>query len=110
MRILLGAIAVSAVCQRCGELRGCARRSLAVFCRDINSSPLSAISVQLDRAVQTIAEVAEPGDDEFVRVELAIDDGRVDLDVGMMLLDERHALRRGDDAGHADRLRAGARE
>ena len=33
---------------------------------------------------------------------LAIDDRRVDLDVGMMMLDERNAFRRGDDADHPD--------
>ena len=44
----------------------------------------------------------------FCAFELAVDDRRVDVDVGMMLLDQRDAFGRGDDADHADRAGAGA--
>src|SRR5919108_6509660 len=121
MRILFGAIAVIADCQCSVWVRGCARRSLIT--RSINSSQLSAFSPQLsadcradprvraplrhelwatartplDSPVQPIAEVTEAGDDEFVRVELTIDDRRVNCYSRMMLFDERHAFGRGDD-------------
>src|SRR5439155_5906329 len=97
MRILFGAIAVSAVRQRSSSIaRGWARRSL----------PTSVVRAAINglflcRAVQTVAEIAEAGHDELVIVEPAIDDGRVDVHVGMMPLDERHAFGSGYDADHA---------
>ena len=88
---------VSAVCQALALARGCCRRSMlgAVVCS-------SAHETHLQRAVEPIAEVAEAGDDELVRVEPAIDDRRVDVDVGMVPLDERDAFGRRDDADDAD--------
>ena len=43
----------------------------------------------------------------FCAFSSSIDDRRVDRDVGMMLLDQRDAFRRRDDADHADVVRAG---
>src|SRR5262245_18679028 len=51
-----------------------------------------------------------PGLDELVLIQLAIDDGRIDFDVGVTLLNHRHAVRRGDDANHPDRVGAGLGE
>ena len=65
---------------------------------------------RLDRTVQAIAEIAETRDDEFLLVEAAIDDRRVDDDVGMVPLDERDALGCGDDAHDAHAFGARAPE
>jgi YVTN family beta-propeller protein len=66
--------------------------------------------IELQRAVQAIAEVAKPGDDELVRVEFLVDHGGVDHDVRMMALHQRHAVGRGDDADHPDRAGTGGLE
>src|SRR5581483_4790946 len=51
-------------------------------------SAVSAVSASnLHRSVQTVAEVAEAGDDIFLRVEFAIDDRGIDDDVRMTLFD-----------------------
>ena len=54
------------------------------------------------RPVEPIAEIAEAGHDELVRVQALIDRRREDLHVGMVLLDQRDAFGRRDDADHAD--------
>ena len=69
---------------------------------------LCARVMGLKRAVQSIAEIAETRHDVLLRVQLPIDDGRVDDDVRMLPLDERHAFGRGDDADDPD-ARAPAR-
>src|SRR5689334_25186481 len=96
------AIAVSAV-SHCSPPagRGCARRSAIV---------VLAIPALLRRSVETIAEIAQSWHDVFVVVEPLVDDGCVDVNVRMMTLDERDALRRRDDADDADGGGAGPRQ
>ena len=60
------------------------------------------------RSRTAVAEVTQARHDELVRVEALVDDRRVDVDVGMMLFDERDAFGRGDDADHPHVVAAGA--
>jgi hypothetical protein len=46
----------------------------------------------LDRSVEAIAEVSQPGNDVLMGVELAVDDGRIDFDARMMPLDDSAPL------------------
>src|ERR1700687_3423399 len=94
MRILFGAMEVSAVCQRSDAERACARRSL--------STSVLRGAMTLHRAVKPIAEIAEPGHDVLVLVQLAVDHRRVDVGARMMPFDERDAFRGGDDADDPD--------
>ena len=59
-------------------------------------------SNMLLRPVQSIAEVPQPWQDELVLVQSPVDCRRVDLDIRMLLLDQRDPFRRGDDADHAN--------
>src|SRR6185312_7883566 len=58
------------------------------------------------RAEDPVAGVAQAGQDVAVRVELAIDRGRVDRHVRMRFVERRDALGTGDEAHHPDRPRS----
>src|SRR6187200_2192727 len=105
---------VSAVRHLSSATRCCARRSAVAVPLDffISLEPLR-IHLAVDRrwtlrrAVQTVTEIAEPGNDELMAVQPLIHHGGVNRNVRVMLLDKRDAFRRGDDADHADVVRAG---
>ena len=63
----------------------------------------------LDRAVEPVAEVAEARQDEALLVELAIEGGREDRDVGMVGREPLDALGGGDHADERDRSGGGVR-
>ncbi len=54
------------------------------------------------RAVQAVAEVAEAGQDEFVRVQAAIHHRSIDNDIRIVLVDEREPFRGGNNAHEPD--------
>src|SRR5437016_9440893 len=60
----------------------------------------------LERSIEPVSEISEAWDDEFSRVQFAIDDRRENLHRRMRGLDGRDSLRRGDDANQADVLSA----
>src|SRR4029077_4219551 len=95
---------VSADCQRSVGAGALVMRPFTVSMLRCAISVLN--SQRSDRSVEAIAEVAEAGDDVLLRVELAIDDRREDVDVRMLPLDERHTLGRRHDADHPDDRRA----
>src|SRR5690242_20820313 len=57
------------------------------------------------RAEDPVAGVTQARQDIAVRVELAIDRGRVDRDVGMRFVERRDALGARDETDHPDRSR-----
>ena len=57
---------------------------------------------------EAIAGVAEPGKDVTVLIELSIECGADDRDVGMCVVDARHAGGSGDDTEEANTLGTGA--
>src|SRR4029453_15626725 len=112
-RILFGSMDVSAVRHLSSATRGCARRSAWTGSTVL---PVCASFMLPSRetepwwrplcAVEPVPEIAKTRNDELMVVQSFIDDRRVDMNIGMMLLDERKALRCGDDADHPDGARA----
>src|SRR5207248_6995626 len=59
------------------------------------------------RPVQAVACVAEAGDDVALLVQMRVDRGDDDVDVGVVLLDVTHPFRSGDQGDQGDVGRAG---
>src|SRR5262245_31427804 len=95
---------VSAVFQRPSGVLGYARRSMSVTVLRVMGP--SAGDLQLNSAVEAIAEITESGDDVFVIVETTIDDRSVDRDLGIMLLDRSDPFRSRDNTHDADPRRS----
>src|SRR5207248_7473930 len=59
------------------------------------------------RPVEAVACVAEAGDDVPLLVQVRVDRGDDDVDVGVVLLDVAHSFGRGDQGDQGDVRRAG---
>src|SRR5262249_40079257 len=77
------------------------------LCSNRATGHYTKVRTALDRAVKAVAEITESRNDVLVIVETAIDDGRVDRDGWIMLLDGANAFRGGDDEHDADTRRSG---
>src|SRR5262245_37074065 len=56
--------------------------------------------------VQPVAKISQTGNNVLVRVEMAVDHGRVDLDIRVLAFDDLDAFGRRDDADDANARRA----